>query len=71
MVRVEVTPERRHHGRPIASDQVTVADANRSPPTFRRTVANAWGTADLGGAYTLQGTAADYGVNGSAGTMQP
>jgi hypothetical protein len=40
--------------------------------TFTRVVVNGWGSADTGGAYTLSGTAAaDFDVNGSAGTIQP
>ena len=37
---------------------------------FTRTVVNAWGSAaPTGGAYTLSGTAADFDVTGSAGTL--
>jgi PKD repeat protein len=37
---------------------------------FTRTVSNGWGTASpTGGAWSVNGTAANYGVNGSAGTM--
>ncbi|MEP7377990.1 MAG: putative Ig domain-containing protein, partial [Chloroflexota bacterium] len=36
---------------------------------FGRTVVNSWSSASTGGAYTLQGTAADYDVTGSAGTI--
>ena len=70
VVRVEVTPNDGTADGSIASDHVTVADATTfATDAFGRTVNNAWGTADLGGAYAIQGTAADYGVNGSAGTM--
>jgi hypothetical protein len=34
------------------------------------TVVNSWGSAPTGGAYTLQGTAANYDVTGSVGTIQ-
>ncbi len=44
-------------GAPLASD------------TFTRTVNNNWGTATSGGAYTLTGTAADFDVTGTVGTM--
>ena len=36
---------------------------------FSRTVSNGWGTADIGGSYTLTGIASNFAVNGSAGTM--
>ena len=36
---------------------------------FGRTVANSLGTADLGGAWTLSGTAANFSVNGSVGRI--
>jgi CSLREA domain-containing protein len=55
--------------------QVTVQAAPPPPPgaiaadAFGRTVASGWGSADTGGAYTLQGAAANYRVTGSAGTM--
>lgn len=34
-----------------------------------RTVSNSWGTADVGGAWTLLGTASQFAVNGTAATM--
>ncbi|HSW89882.1 MAG TPA: carboxypeptidase-like regulatory domain-containing protein [Patescibacteria group bacterium] len=37
--------------------------------TFTRSVSSGWGSADTGGAYTLTGTASDFNVDGSAGTM--
>jgi PKD repeat protein len=36
---------------------------------FGRTVTNAWGTADVGGAYTVQNTAGNYDVAAGFGTM--
>ncbi len=36
---------------------------------FSRTVNNNWGTAPTGGAWTLTGTAADFDVTGSTGTL--
>jgi chitodextrinase len=36
---------------------------------FGRTLVNTWGSAPTGGAYTLQGNAADYDVDGSLGTI--
>ncbi len=37
--------------------------------TFSRSTASGWGTADLGGAYTLQGTAADFTTASGRGNM--
>jgi hypothetical protein len=36
---------------------------------FSRTVTDGWGSADTGGSYALTGTASNFDVNGSAGTM--
>jgi PKD repeat protein len=36
---------------------------------FSRTVSNGWGSADVGGAYTLQGTAANYSVADGVGRI--
>lgn len=36
---------------------------------FGRNVSNGWGTADLGGAYTLTGTAGNFSVSAGASTM--
>jgi PKD repeat protein len=36
---------------------------------FGRTTANGWGSANTGGAYTIQGTAANYSVGGGAGNI--
>ena len=36
---------------------------------FARVVANGWGSAPTGGAYTLTGTAANFSVDGSAGSI--
>jgi hypothetical protein len=44
-------------GPPVASD------------LFGRSVSAGWGAADLGGAYTYDGDAAAFGVNGTTGTM--
>ncbi len=56
--------------------QVTVQAAPPPPPpntvvsdAFARTVNGGWGSADTGGKYTVQGTAADYGVASGKGTM--
>lgn len=37
--------------------------------TFTRTASSSWGSANTGGAWTLTGTATDFAVNGSAGTI--
>ena len=37
--------------------------------SFTRNVIDSWGSANVGGSYSLIGTAADFDVNGSAGTM--
>jgi CSLREA domain-containing protein len=53
---------------------VVVADVT-PPPTgiagdeFDRTLSGAWGSADNGGAYTLQGSASNYNVANGAGTI--
>jgi hypothetical protein len=36
---------------------------------FSRTVVDGWGSANTGGSYTLTGTASNFDVNGSAGTI--
>ena len=46
---------------------VTITD-QYAADVFGRTVANGFGTADLGGAWTLSGAAASFSVNGGAGT---
>ncbi|MFF1571690.1 PKD domain-containing protein [Leifsonia sp. NPDC058292] len=58
----------------VTTRQVTVT----APPQpgvlasdpFERTVANGWGTAPTGGAWTFTGSASRYAVNGTAATMQ-
>jgi hypothetical protein len=37
--------------------------------TFTRTVNNNWGSANVGGAYTLSGSVGDYDVTGTTGTI--
>jgi mannan endo-1,4-beta-mannosidase len=46
----------------------TVSQALASD-SFSRTLQDSWGNADIGGAYTLAGGAADFDVNGSAGAI--
>lgn len=48
--------------------RVTAA-ANLSSDAFGRVVANGWGTADVGGAWTVTGLASEYAVSGGAGTQ--
>lgn len=38
--------------------------------TFTRTTTNAWGTADLGGTWTVSGTASNYATTGTTGTQR-
>lgn len=70
VIRVEVTPNDGTTDGATVADQVTVTDPGiYASDAFSRTVSPGWGTAATGGAYTVQGTTADYGVNGSAGTI--
>lgn len=48
---------------PVGTTTTYASDA------FGRQQANGWGSADVGGAYTISGPNADFGVNGSVGTM--
>jgi hypothetical protein len=43
--------------------------SSNASDTFSRTVVDGWGSADVGGSYTLTGTTANFDVNGSAGTI--
>ena len=53
------------------SKQVTVAlSSTIATDAFARTVANAWGSADAGGAWTMSGAASLFSSNGSAGQMR-
>ncbi len=56
-----------------ASQEVDVAapvgDVELARDEFSRVGANGWGTADLGGAWTVTGNASTYSVNGSAGRI--
>lgn len=56
----------------VVTAQVTVGGGGPTvyaSDNFNRTVTNNWGSAQTGGAYTLQGTAADYDVSGALGTI--
>lgn len=48
---------------------VAVAAGVIAKDEFDRTVSNGWGTADLGGAWTLRGTASRFSVAGGAGKI--
>jgi hypothetical protein len=47
----------------------TVSPSTGVSDGFTRTISDGWGSAASGGAYSLLGNAADYDVNGSAGTI--
>lgn len=61
----------------VDSETKTVVVSQPSPPppveyaadAFERDVTGGWGTADIGGAYTRSGSAADFAVNGGMGRM--
>ena len=71
-VSVEVTPNDGTVNGTLVSTQVTVAASALTvyaSDLFARTLANSWGSATTGGAYTLQGTVADFDTNGATGTI--
>jgi hypothetical protein len=41
----------------------------KAQDTFNRTLASGWGTAEIGGSYTLQGPAADFRVDSGNGVI--
>jgi PKD repeat protein len=49
---------------------VTAPSSSLAGDTFTRTLSNAWGNADLGGAWTVSGTASNYAVSGGVGTLR-
>jgi hypothetical protein len=55
----------------ISSSLIHTASANTSivSDSFGRSVSSGWGSADTGGAYTITGSASDFAVNGTEGTM--
>jgi PKD repeat protein len=70
-VRLTVTDD---DGATASTTRTVTVTAPPGPTTyvsdqFSRTVAGGWGTAPTGGAWTVTGTASNYGVNGSAGTI--
>ncbi len=69
-VRLTVTDNRGGTGSTTRTVTVTAAPgAIYVSDQFSRTVSNGWGSAPTGGAWTVTSTAANYGVNGSAGTI--
>lgn len=48
---------------PVKADTTVVSD------TFTRSVSSGWGSANTGGTYTITGTASDFNVSGSEGTI--
>ena len=71
-VSVAVTPNDGTVNGTAATAQVTVVNSALvvyANDLFGRTLANSWGSALTGGTYLLQGTAADYDVNGTTGTI--
>ena len=67
-VSVEVTPNDGTVNGTLVSAQVTVAASTHTVyanDLFARASVNTWGSATTGGAYTLQGTAADYDMSGA------
>ena len=72
VVSVELTPTDGTSTGTLVSDQVAVVAAGpttyASDP-FSWTVVNSWGSASTGGAWTLSGTAADFDVTGTSGTV--
>ncbi len=57
----------------VTTRSVTATEPGTVQPiaadAFGRTIANGWGTSDLGGAWTSNGTASQFSVNGSAGRI--
>ncbi|MEA2623057.1 MAG: hypothetical protein QOH61_1967, partial [Chloroflexota bacterium] len=71
-VAVEVTPSDGSLSGSLATSSVTVAASGLTVyanDLFSRTSTDTWASAGTGGAYLLQGTAANYDVTGSTGSM--
>lgn len=51
------------------TSSTSVAPSAYAADTFGRTITDGWGSAGTGGRYRLSGTAADFDVPGSSGTM--
>jgi hypothetical protein len=72
VVSVELTPNDGTVAGTTVAAQVTVAAAGPTTyasDAFNRTVVDSWGKATVGGAWSLSGSAADFDVNGAAGTI--
>jgi hypothetical protein len=52
-----------------ASSSAPAAPTTIASDSFGRSLADAWGGADSGGSWTLQGPSAEFDVDGAAGTM--
>jgi PKD repeat protein len=68
-VTLTVTDSSGHTGSTSAPVTVVAAPVKYATDTFTRTVANGLGNAELGGAYTLSGTASNFSVSGGRGRM--
>jgi hypothetical protein len=55
---------------PRATEPPPDPGAEIAADTFERTVTNAWGAADVGGAWLLRGPSADFDVAGGVGTIR-
>jgi len=53
----------------VSATQATGAPTQYAADAFGRTVANGWGTADVGGAWSLTGSASAFSVSGGTGRM--
>jgi beta-mannanase len=54
----------------LTQPMTTGAATTYASDSFSRTLTDTWGSPYIGGKYTLGGTAADFGTNGSAGTIR-
>jgi PKD repeat protein len=54
----------------ISHDITVTAPTELAADAFNRSVTNGWGTADVGGSWTVSGTSSNYGVGSGVGTMQ-
>jgi len=53
----------------VSADLAALPASNYAADAFSRSVTSTWGSADVGGAYTLQGTAANYSVADGVGRI--
>ena len=54
----------------VTHDVTVTAPTAVASDAFNRTVTNGWGTADVGGSWTLSGTSSNFAVAGGAGTIR-